>query len=473
MCRVQHLEGKMAVSSGVKWLVTLLLPLLIYFAAPSGGLVAPQFPMFLALSAMAILAWAFNVLSAITVAGGLTFLFILLGVAPGSVVFKSWSTVLPWLSFAALIIGEGMDKSGLARRMALYCLRWTGGSFAGLMIGFGLGGLALVVVIPNVLARLVVLCTIAVGIAQTLKIDAKSRMSSALIMLAFCGAAGPQCLFLTSSESFIWAFDMMQESIGMKMSFWEYARQATFINVIYHLITLGIVWIVKGRTPLIAGNEVREFIESNIREMGPVTPREWKMFALMSLVVLSFMLQPWTNIDPIYFTCFIVLACYVPGVNILERESIRDLNIIFLIFVTGCMSIGFVGEAVGANRWAISYVVPILEGWGHTLSVFGAYMAGVVLNFLLTPLAANAMFVPALGELGQALNVNPLPLFYAFNWGTDQYVLPYETVYFLYIFVTGRVALRHVVPALLVRMLLVGLLVVCIAVPYWKFIGLL
>lgn len=83
------------------------------------------------------------------------------------------------------------------------------------------------------------------------------------------------------------------------------------------------------------------------------------------------------------------------------------------------------------------------------------------------------MFVPALGELGQALNVNPLPLFYAFNWGTDQYVLPYETVYFLYIFVTGRVALRHVVPALLVRMLLVGLLVVCIAVPYWKFIGLL
>ena len=43
--------------------------------------------MFLALSAMAILAWAFNVLSAITVAGGLTFLFILLGVAPGSVVF--------------------------------------------------------------------------------------------------------------------------------------------------------------------------------------------------------------------------------------------------------------------------------------------------------------------------------------------------------------------------------------------------
>lgn len=88
-----------------------------------------------------------------------------------------------------------MDKSGLARRMALYCLRWTGGSFAGLMIGFGLGGLALVVVIPNVLARLVVLCTIAVGIAQTAENRRKSRMSSALIMLAFCGAPAAVSFF--------------------------------------------------------------------------------------------------------------------------------------------------------------------------------------------------------------------------------------------------------------------------------------
>lgn len=463
----------MTISPPFKWLVTLLLPLGLYVAAPSDGLVSAQFPLFIGLSSMAVLAWALDVFPAIGVAALLTFLFMLLGVAPGNVVFKSWSTVLPWLSFAALIIGEGMDKSGFARRMALYCLRWTGGGFGGLMVGFGLGGLALVVVMPNVLARLVVLCTIAIGIAQALNVDPKSRMSSALIMLAFCAAAGPQCLFLTSSESFIWAFDMMLKGSGLQMSFWEYARQATFINVIYHLITLGIVWIVKGRTPLIAGDEVRAFIESNIREMGPIKPREWKMFALMALVVLSFMLQPWTHVDPIYFTCAIVLACYLPGVVILEPESIRTLNITFLVFVTGCMAIGFVGEAVGANKWAIAYVVPVLEGGGHTLSVFGAYVAGVVLNFLLTPLAANAMFVPALGDLGQALNVNPLPIFYAFNWGTDQYVLPYETVYFLYIFVTGRVTLRHVVPALLVRMALVGVLVVAVAVPYWTFIGLL
>jgi sodium-dependent dicarboxylate transporter 2/3/5 len=97
----------------------------------------------------------------------------------------------------------------------------------------------------------------------------------------------------------------------------------------------------------------------------------------------------------------------------------------------------------------------------------------VVINFLLTPLAATAAFTPAFGELGTAMNVNPLPLFYAFNFGLDQYIFPYEAVYFLYIFITERVLLRHIVTALAIRMLIVGIFVVVVAVPYWNGIGLM
>ena len=97
------------------------------------------------------------------------------------------------------------------------------------------------------------------------------------------------------------------------------------------------------------------------------------------------------------------------------------------------------------------------------MSVVCAYAAGVVINFLLTPLAATAAFTPAFGELGTAMNVNPLPLFYAFNFGLDQYIFPYEAVYFLYIFITERVLLRHIVTALAIRMLIVGIFVVVLA----------
>lgn len=71
------------------------------------------------------------------------------------------------------------------------------------------------------------------------------------------------------------------------------------------------------------------------------------------------------------------------------------------------------------------------------------------------------------------MNVNPLPLFYAFNFGLDQYIFPYEAVYFLYIFITGKVQLKHIMVALGIRTVLVGIFVAVVAVPYWKFIGLI
>ena len=107
------------------------------------------------------------------------------------------------------------------------------------------------------------------------------------------------------------------------------------------------------------------------------------------------------------------------------------------------------------------------------MSIIMAYLAGVGVNFMLTPLAATAAFTPAIGELGQAMNMNPLPVFYAFGYGIDQYILPYEAVYFLYIFITGKVTLRHIIPALAVRALLCGVILVCIAIPWWKFVGIM
>ena len=135
--------------------------------------------------------------------------------------------------------------------------------------------------------------------------------------------------------------------------------------------------------------------------------------------------------------------------------------------------IGFVGGEVGFNAWAVKQVVPLLQGWGENMSIIMAYLAGVSVNFMLTPLAATAAFTPAIGELGQAMNMNPLPVFYAFGYGIDQYILPYEAVYFLYIFITGKVTLRHVIPALAVRALLCGVILVCVAIPWWKFVGIM
>ena len=310
----------------LKWTMTLLIPCGVYFLSPQD--VSPHFPLYMGLTSAAIIAWALNVFPAIGVAAMLTFAYILCGVADAEVVFGPWATVLPWLSFAAVIIGEGMEKTGLAKRLALRCLKLTGGSFNGLVAGFFLAGLVLVVILPSILARVVIFCAIAVGIIQALQLDAKSRMSSTIVMMAFFAAAAPQFMFLHSSESFIWAFGMMLKGTDKTVNFWDYAYQATFINLIYYALSMATVYIVKGRETLVSGAHFSTFIEQSCREMGPIQPREIKLLVLVFGIILGFMLEPLTHIDPVYVCCVLALLSYLPGINVLDRESFSNLNIV-------------------------------------------------------------------------------------------------------------------------------------------------
>lgn len=460
----------MQILRSFRWPVVLLLPVIIYFIAPQD--ISPKAPLFMALTSMAVLAWAFNVFPAIGVAAMLVFGYMLGGVAEAEVVFGPWATVLPWITFAAVIIGEGMDKSGLGHRLALRCLNLAGASFYGLLIGFFIGGILLALVLPSILARLVIFCAIAIGIIDTLKINHKSRVSSAIILMAFMGAAAPQFLFLHTSESFIWAFSMLFKD-GTAPNFWEYIVHGSLFSICYTVISMAVCVLVKGKEELGGSTDLRAHIQKSVASLGPLTAKEIKLLLLVIGMVLGFMLQPWTNIDPVYIFCVLALCCYLPKVDILEPESIGHLEVMFLIFVAGCMAIGFVGGAVGFNSWAVHKVIPLMRDWSETMSVIMAYLSGIFVNFMLTPFAATAAFTPALGELGQAMHVNPLPIFYAFQYGVDQYVLPYEAVYFLYIFVTNRVSLVHIAWALIARAILCGLMLAVIAIPYWKFIGIM
>ena len=161
------------------------------------------------------------------------------------------------------------------------------------------------------------------------------------------------------------------------------------------------------------------------------------------------------------------------GMKIMEPSSFNNLNIVFLVFVAGCMAIGFVAGEVGANKWAVSSIIPFLKELPPTLGVLCSYLAGVVTNLLLTPFAATVAFTPAFGELGVQMGVNPLPLFYAFEYGLDQYFFPYEGVMFLYIFTTGCVTLKHVIPTMIARCIVAGAFIAVIAIPYWTFIGIM
>ena len=111
----------MVALSYLKWITVVIIPLLLYNFVPQD--VSPEFPTYMALTSAAIISWALNIFPPVGVAALLTFAYMLFGVADAETVFGPWATVLPWISFAAVIIGDAMEDSNLARRSALFCLK--------------------------------------------------------------------------------------------------------------------------------------------------------------------------------------------------------------------------------------------------------------------------------------------------------------------------------------------------------------
>ena len=387
--------------------------------------------------------------------------------------FSPWTTVLIWTTFGAAIFGEAMDQTGLAKRVALRCMLLTGGTFRGMLIGFGVGGIILGLLLASGFARTVIFCAIGMGIIQALELDTKSRMSSLIMLGCFFASSAPTMQFLHTSESFIWAFQILLKAIGEHVDFWEYLSHMGLNNLLYIVLCFVALYLTRGSTRMPDETTLKQVLKKRMEELGPMSTAEKRLLVLALISVLGFMLEPFTGLNAVWILCLAALLCYMPGMGILNVNTFNNLNIMFLVFVAGCMAIGAVAGVVDANKWAVASIMPYLQGLPPTISVVCSYVAGTVANFLLTPFAATVAFTPAFGELGVQMGVNPLPLFYAFQLGLDQYFFPYEGVMFLYLFTTGCVTLRHILPALGLRTLLAGVLLVVVWIPYWNYIGLM
>lgn len=455
----------------LKWLVVISCATLFYILAPRD--VSPQMPLYLAMTSAAVVIWSFDLLPAIAVAAALTFAYLITNMAPAEVVLGPWTTVLIWTTFGAAIFGEAMERTGLAKRVALRCMLLTGGTFRGMLIGFAVGGIILGLLLASGFARTVIFCAIAVGIIRALNLDTRSRLSSIIVLACFFAAAAPTMQFLHTSESFIWSFQVLMKAIGGNVDWWEYLNHECLINTIYVLLSFLTLYLMRGKLDLPEGNALKQALHERLQEMGPMSTAEKRLLVLALLGIAGFMVEPWTNVNAVYVLCLVALCCYLPCMKIMEPASFNQLNIIFLVFVAGCMAIGFVAGSVGANKWIVSCIIPYLQTLSPEIGVLFSYFAGVISNLLLTPFAATVAFTPAFGELGIQMHTNPLPLFYAFEYGLDQYFFPYEGVMFLYIFTTECVTLKHIISTLLARCLVTGVFIMVIAIPYWKYINIM
>jgi len=451
----------------IKWLVTFIVPLIIWLIPMP---VENNIKLFIIITSWAITSWIVVVIPVVATGLLLPCLYLFFNVAPSEVVFAPWSNTVVWMTVALIVIGLAADKSGLSLRMAYKIILKMDTSLRGLIWSFSIAGIVLAFIITDSMARCIVFVTIAIGVCKALGIEPKSKEATALTLAAFFGMAGPSIGSITAGNG-IYFNSVFREAAGYDITYFQWLLHNFFPSLAWTLIgAWSIIKVLKiGRESCF---DAKDELKRRYESLGTLTQREIFVFIFLLMVIIAVIFSGSFGLDPLLVVSLFVPFMFIPGIRIVNLDDfdLADFKILFVM--TGAMSIGATANNVGLVDIIIKYLTPLIAGSAVKM-VIGSYIFATLANFILTPLAIVFTFTGLFTQMAIAAGVNPLPVVYALNLGTDVYVFPYEYAILLIAFSFGYMKYSDAVKVLLVRALASFLVIALVAIPLWLLLGLI
>jgi len=171
--------------------------------------------------------------------------------------------------------------------------------------------------------------------------------------------------------------------------------------------------------------KTKDFFASEYTKLGNLSTKEKKLIVIFLIMTIGILSSSYLKIEPGWLFVWAAVACYLPGISVGTSESVKKLNYGLVIFVTATMAIGAVSNVLGAGKFISGLLYPMLAG-SKVYTVGAIWVFGVIMNFVMTPLAAVGALTEPLVQLAQSIGVNPVPVLYAWNQSLEQIILPYE-----------------------------------------------
>ena len=138
---MSELSAKVSVprSTLIKWGVVLAAAAMIWLV-PCNDVYSLQVKEFLFVTATGILLVAFELVDLMAVSMMFPIGYIVFGLAPMESAYGAWLGTTPMVVIGGYMIANVMDRVGLLRRIAYWCILRVGGSYYGLLYGVLIAG---------------------------------------------------------------------------------------------------------------------------------------------------------------------------------------------------------------------------------------------------------------------------------------------------------------------------------------------
>ncbi len=422
---------------------------------------------------LALSVFAFELLGMAVAIVLLQMFYLAFSISTPNVVFSGWLAPVPWMCFNGMLIGILMDKTNLARRIALLLLSKIAKTPIRLFVSFYISGLILGALIPDIITNLIIFMTIASSICKSLELDKGSKESATIIMAAFFGSAIACANYLPNNTGLIGLLMLQQSDVPIEFSWVTFFIENMGYCFIHIIIGMSLLYFFGNKALKPHIEQFADEAKSQLATLGALSKDEKKTLVLTLAALLGFILEPLHGLPGYFLFGFIIFIGFTPLFNLLKTEDITKVNYPILLFIVGCMSIGFVAAQLGVHSWLSSKIVPILQSieYSFAANVF-SYFTGVLANFILTPVAAASSLSVPMAQIALDLGIGVKPILYSFLYGLDQFVLPYELAPALIMFSTGYARLKYVIIIMTLRLFLVPLGIIFSSFTLWPMLGL-
>lgn len=401
------------------------------------------------------------------------FLFWALRIVTFPVAFSGFANDTAWFLFGALLLGVVATRSGIARRIAYFVMLRVGVTYPRILLSLIVTDFLLTFIVPSGIARVVIMASIALGLAEAFNSPPGSNVSRGMFLVLSYTANIFDKMIIAGAGS-ITARGLIEKIGGVEVlwSFWFVAFLPCSI------ITVLVAWwlTLKLYPPeKVALEGGYDYLRAEMTKLGSLSLLEKKAALLMTAAILLWLTDFLHHISPSVIGIGVGLFALLPCVGILEIDDMKRLNYLPVFFVAAAISMGTVMQATKGldilTNSVFAWMLPFMTNIITTTVVM--YWTAFVYHFLLaSEISMLGTSIPLVMEFAKSHGLNPLQLGMIWTFAAGGKLFAYQSGVLIVGYSYGYFAARDLV-RIGAWLTVVEFVVLLLLVQfYWPLIGL-
>lgn len=394
--------------------------------------------------------------------------------------FSGFSTSAVALVAAALFLAAAMQETNLHKRLALLVLSIVGNKTRNIVIGAIIVSIVLAFFVPSATARAGAVVPILLGMIAAFNVSKNSRLASLLIITAVQAVSIWNIGIKTAAAQNIVAVNFINQQLGFDVSWGEWFLYAAPWSVLMS-IALYFIMIKVMPPELNAIEGGKQLINEELKKLGPVSGREWRLIAISILLLLFWSTEKTLHpIDSASITIIALGVMLLPKIGVITWKGVENKIPWGTIVVFGVgISLGNVLLKTGAAQWLSDQSfgamglksMPLIA----TIALISLFNIIIHLGFASATSLSSAL-IPVFISLTSTLNLGDQAIGFVLiqqfiiSFG---FLLPVSAPQNMLAYGTETFTVKDFLKTGIALTVIGYILVIIFSLTYWKWLGLL